>query len=123
VPNILALELEHFPAWRRPTLSEWEWTMLKMTTIITLAVAGLTTIAATQVPALAAPKGEAIADRGIKNSIGDPRIKPHQAVAKYRFCRPPKVLISGKCDCPQDRCYTSGPCGPSYWMNKKRRPC
>jgi len=43
--------------------------------------------------------------------------------AKHRFCPPPKVVIQGKCDCPQDRCYTSGPCGPSYWMNKRRRPC
>jgi hypothetical protein len=44
-------------------------------------------------------------------------------VPQVTWCMPPKVHINGKCDCPQDKCYTSGPCGPAYWMNKRRRPC
>ena len=49
--------------------------------------------------------------------------KAQAAKAANRFCPPPKVVVRGKCDCPQDRCFTSGPCGPSYWMNKRKRPC
>ena len=50
-------------------------------------------------------------------------VQAAQAAPAKRTCPPPKVVIQGKCDCPQNKCYTSGPCGPSYWMNKRRRPC
>jgi hypothetical protein len=99
--------------------------MLKIA-IVTLGAVSLLAIAVAQAPgsALAAPKSagaNTIGDPGIKpNSIGDPSIK---VSAKYRFCQTPKIIVNGKCDCPQDRCFTSGPCGPSYWMNKRRRPC
>src|SRR5262245_29818517 len=45
------------------------------------------------------------------------------AIVKAR-CPAPKILIGRKCDCPQDRCATSGECGPSYWLNRKgKNPC